>query len=320
MFKINQQSPLGIKEQIKGQIRGLILSGELSAGAALPSARDLAAALNVNRNTTWFAYRELAAEGFLKLVRGSGTYVEKIHKNENLSRLIQIFGQTLTQAQALGFDSSQVGDLFLNYLSRSRDNLKQKQVLVVECNQETLDRLAHALQKELGVETKKVLIQDLEADPSLVSQTIAGVDLVVCGFNHIDDFRRAAPGCTLGVAGIMLQPDIKLIKELMALPPGTRVGFTCANQRSTENLYRHQVFSSGTSLNRMLVGGDDPKKIQEMLDQCDVIFASFAVYPKIRRLAGPGKRLIEVDAAPDPAGIEVVRQSLALADSESPHD
>ena len=63
---IKQQGTLAIYEQIVNQLKNAILTGELSAGEALPSIRSLAAELEVSVITTKRAYEELEKE---KLVR-----------------------------------------------------------------------------------------------------------------------------------------------------------------------------------------------------------------------------------------------------------
>ena len=55
-----------IYEQIKNQIRSAIMSGELTAGEALPSLRKLAKELRVSVLTVTRAYNELADEGLMK--------------------------------------------------------------------------------------------------------------------------------------------------------------------------------------------------------------------------------------------------------------
>ena len=74
-ISVDKQSPLGLKEQIKRQIRILVQAGDLIPGQALPPAKDLAGLLNVNRNTVSQAYKELALEGILETRKGSGTFV-----------------------------------------------------------------------------------------------------------------------------------------------------------------------------------------------------------------------------------------------------
>jgi len=56
-------------------IRDDIRRGRLAAGTSLPGTRQLAAVLGIHRNTTVAAYRELASEGWVETVPGSGTFV-----------------------------------------------------------------------------------------------------------------------------------------------------------------------------------------------------------------------------------------------------
>ncbi|WP_344928603.1 aminotransferase class I/II-fold pyridoxal phosphate-dependent enzyme [Saccharopolyspora gregorii] len=61
--------------EIADSVRGLIATGALVAGSALPPIRELAAALGVNRNTAAAAYAQLAAAGIVETRRRGGTVV-----------------------------------------------------------------------------------------------------------------------------------------------------------------------------------------------------------------------------------------------------
>ena len=63
------------REHVSGQLRAAILSGQASAHEPLPSSRVLASALGVSRGTVVSAYEELAGEGYVDVIPGSGTYV-----------------------------------------------------------------------------------------------------------------------------------------------------------------------------------------------------------------------------------------------------
>lgn len=63
-------------KQIYHKIRQMILSGELTAGEALPPYRELSSALGVSKNTVLAAYDMLVADGVLRSAVGSGFYVE----------------------------------------------------------------------------------------------------------------------------------------------------------------------------------------------------------------------------------------------------
>jgi GntR family transcriptional regulator len=69
------QSQVPAYEQIKEQIKALIISGNLVAGDILPSVRGLARDLKVSNITTIRAYADLENEGLVTTVQGRGSFV-----------------------------------------------------------------------------------------------------------------------------------------------------------------------------------------------------------------------------------------------------
>jgi DNA-binding transcriptional regulator YhcF (GntR family) len=72
---IDRNGPLPLHEQLTGQIRLLIESGELEPGESLPTIKDASDRLGVNANTVAAAYRSLEREGYLTQRRRAGTTV-----------------------------------------------------------------------------------------------------------------------------------------------------------------------------------------------------------------------------------------------------
>ena len=72
---ISNASGVPIYEQIVRQIKGAILSGQVSEGEALPSIRLLARDLRISVITTKRAYEELERSGFVTTVPGKGCFV-----------------------------------------------------------------------------------------------------------------------------------------------------------------------------------------------------------------------------------------------------
>ncbi len=64
-----------IYEQIASQIKGMIMSGQLREGDALPSMRALAQDLRISVITTKRAYEILESEGFIESFTGRGSFV-----------------------------------------------------------------------------------------------------------------------------------------------------------------------------------------------------------------------------------------------------
>ncbi|MGH9729480.1 MAG: GntR family transcriptional regulator [Candidatus Acidiferrales bacterium] len=75
VIQIDLSSQIPVYEQIAAEFRTLLVTGELSPGAALPTVRQLARDLNVHHNTVANAYRILAGEGWLDLRRRRGVRV-----------------------------------------------------------------------------------------------------------------------------------------------------------------------------------------------------------------------------------------------------
>src|SRR5687767_7273962 len=73
--KVNRADPTDLHEQVAAEIRRAIAEGEAKPGERLPPARDLAAVLEVNRNTVLRALRQLRDEGLLEFRRGRGITV-----------------------------------------------------------------------------------------------------------------------------------------------------------------------------------------------------------------------------------------------------
>ena len=70
MFILNPQSGTPIYRQLAEQVRRMVASGQLAAGAELPSVRELALQHAVNPMTISKAYSLLEIEGVLERQRG----------------------------------------------------------------------------------------------------------------------------------------------------------------------------------------------------------------------------------------------------------
>jgi GntR family transcriptional regulator / MocR family aminotransferase len=77
-IELDRSRPRGLRVQVEDGLRSAIRSGRLAAGTRLPSSRALAADLDVTRGVVVDAYEQLAAEGYVSSVQGSGTVVNDI--------------------------------------------------------------------------------------------------------------------------------------------------------------------------------------------------------------------------------------------------
>lgn len=100
---ITNSSGEPIYTQITNQIKDMILSGELKEGEALPSMRNLAAALRISVITTKRAYEDLEREGFIESYTGKGSFVKAQNKDllreESLKQIEKLLLEACSKAK-----------------------------------------------------------------------------------------------------------------------------------------------------------------------------------------------------------------------------
>ena len=75
LIRIDPSSGVPLFDQLAGSIRASAIAGTLALGERLPSARELAASLDINVHTVLRAYQLLRDEGLIKLRPGRGAIV-----------------------------------------------------------------------------------------------------------------------------------------------------------------------------------------------------------------------------------------------------
>lgn len=99
MIQINYRDSRPFYQQIKDNIRHLVISKALKTNEKLPSVRELASKLAINPNTIQRAYRELENEGYIYTVSGKGSFVSEVidEAKERRADLLKIFDTTVTE-------------------------------------------------------------------------------------------------------------------------------------------------------------------------------------------------------------------------------
>lgn len=77
LIRVDRDMQTGLADQIAGQVRRALSSGDIEPGDALPSAKQLAESLGVNMHTVLRAYAALREEGLIVVQRGRGARVRR---------------------------------------------------------------------------------------------------------------------------------------------------------------------------------------------------------------------------------------------------
>ncbi len=114
LLRIQPSLPEPIYRQIADQVRRLVAGGQLQAGQALPSVREVAAAHAINPMTVSKAYSQLETEGVLERLRGKGMVVAgSVRRAQPLSERLSQLEPLLREAAQRAHELELPGDKVL---------------------------------------------------------------------------------------------------------------------------------------------------------------------------------------------------------------
>ncbi|MBW8761140.1 MAG: GntR family transcriptional regulator [Microbacterium sp.] len=109
LIRIDADSPTAIFDQVAASIRADIVSGRVVQGDRLPTAREVASALDINVHTVLRAYQQLRDEGLVDLRRGRGAVVSA--SAAALTDLAQEIHALVARAAQLGVSATTLAAL-----------------------------------------------------------------------------------------------------------------------------------------------------------------------------------------------------------------
>ncbi len=112
---ISNSAGTPIYEQIASQIKGMILTGKLKEGEALPSMRNLAQDLRISVITTKRAYEILEAEGLIQSFTGKGSFVSaadpEMLREQNLRDIEGHLSAAVETAKRSGIELGELNEI-----------------------------------------------------------------------------------------------------------------------------------------------------------------------------------------------------------------
>ena len=211
---LKRKGGVPLHDQLLAQLELKILGGRLAPGDKLPSVRSLARRLGLHANTVSAAYRDLEAAGHVELRRGAGVYVRPgapatLEEARGLDEMIRL---TLSTAFRKGHDGAEIRAAFERWLRAA----PPERVVVVDPRAETLELVAHEVRETLGVSASGCTLEELSAEPALLSGALG----LVLPY-HAAKVARLVPGAVFEVIHVELAAGDR--EAVVALPAGATV-------------------------------------------------------------------------------------------------
>jgi GntR family transcriptional regulator len=313
-LSIDKNCGFSIKAQLAEQIKFLIKTGKLQPHEQLPTVRQLAGFLRINQNTVFTVYKELEREKFLYCVHGKGCFVaeQKTRTEEkNMSELLEILEEAITKAKAKGISLEEFAlAAFSKAQIESRKKPRALEVHFIECNQADLKFYKEQLEKEVGVEIKTFLVDEVEQQIKSGRYPSNDIDLAVTTFFHLNEIKELLKSAPFEVIGIMAGPHIKTLMELSSLPDKTRLGIVCVSWRGVKNMEGSILNSGLTNVIPVPFPINDPTLFNEKIQQIDAVLTSQACFEEVKAQLPPRVKLFVYDRVLDQGGIQMLKSAI----------
>jgi DNA-binding transcriptional regulator YhcF (GntR family) len=242
-----------------------IQAGAYRAGDFLPSCRELADELSVDKNTVNKAYAILKEAGLVASSRGKGVYVTGMRESSNVHGLLrQGLENIVWQAKAAGIAEDRVWQLLGDAMWKFY-GINHVDVVLVECNQPEASHMARQLERRLNFSVDTLLIDEYLSNPQ---PFVSSYDILTTTFHHLSAISEVAgteQGKFVGLLGV---PIVDGAIEIARARQGSRVGIVCSTVPSIETLtglvkgYNSEIIvdvhlmQEGSNLAEFLMGFD----------------------------------------------------------------
>ncbi|MFG3100801.1 GntR family transcriptional regulator [Streptomyces sp. NPDC048182] len=298
--------------QIVTQLTFMIETGDLAAGATLPSARLLADNLHINRNTVARAYGELRRLGLVESRGRSGTVVADTghdpHGSPARDRARDILGAAVRECMELGLSAAEIQTIAGALAMRAEDQLLK--VSFVECNADRATYFANELEDRVGLRVRPLVLGEFTADEEQA-------DLILTTFFHLAAVRGMWDRRTTEVVAIVVAPHVRTLVEIASVPKDRTVGIWYSTDDQAVSI-RDSLAQSGIDNIKVLGDAETAELTDADVADIDLVIIPSEM-PQLRarleaRLEGrPAGRIkvIEFGNVLDDASVRMVTEVIA---------
>jgi DNA-binding transcriptional regulator YhcF (GntR family) len=249
-------------------LEGRIRSGDYAKGTQLPTVREMAEQMCVNKNTVVRAYQALARKGYLELTRGRGAFVREC---EPLTGTVD--SRWLARLDRL-LDDAKLRDLSRDTLMREITRSVNRfygtlvvQIGFIECNTADIKDMGGQLSAAVGHQFNGLMLSDFLLRPAEIASQC---DLVVTTFYHLSEVSHAlgsdAKDKLVGVNAMPVHDAVLNIARLHAKV----FGLVCDRSNTVDNLtHIIHTYHPGATIMPALI--DDAPRLRTVLEKTDAI-------------------------------------------------
>lgn len=307
-LSITRSLKVPLATQIRDQVVAAIAAGDLKVGDRLPTIRQLASYLEINRNTVAQAYRELEREGYVLTRSGGGTSVTASPATDSPmrgSQLRQLVRDALLQAEAAGF-GVQAFVQAAYYEAASWQPSTAVRILVVDEYPGELDFLCREIARAVPASSEGLVLRELEqwlADDRIGD--LLRFDFAVAPFYCTDRATQILEKVDLPLLTVGVGPSISTVVRIAQAGEGKALLIVCTEDCGPDQM-QHALLGAGISFARLDGASLRDKRLAGILESYDLIVASEGSADTVRAMVGAG-RVLEYSSLVSDSSLATVR-------------
>jgi DNA-binding transcriptional regulator YhcF (GntR family) len=287
--------------EIERLLEQRIREGDYPPGVQLPTVRELALSIGVNKNTVVRAYQALERKGYLELIRGRGAFVAERRGGADLAALPWAGVDTLiAEARQRGVGHERLLDALRRRIDRSYGPGALRAAFI-ECNTQDIETLGGELGAAIGRALEGVLLSDVAAR---AKELLEHFDLVITTFYHLGEVSKLlGEAGAKSVIGVHAAPSHGTLLKIARLHVPV-IGLVCELPNTVENLsYIIKTYQPSATILTMLITDE---RLPGMLGKADAIVVTRSCFERLMHLQ-PLAPVIPVSFTIEQQSIDFVR-------------
>lgn len=222
-----------IYKQLIDEILEDIKQGRLNPEDKLPTERELAERLGISRGTVKKAYKELADNGVIDVIQGSGSYIHNnaaLTGNEKQMAAIELIDSLLETLDDWNFSVPEILNLIKIRISRKGGEKGTLRIAVIDCNAESLEIFKKQLLYISDISISAFLVETILLDDNPLV-LLSGYDLILTTTTHYELVAEHIGQLQKNLVRVAVAPSKDTIVNISRLSLASSVGIFCRTNK-----------------------------------------------------------------------------------------
>ena len=222
-----------IYKQLVDEILEDIKQGRLNPEDKLPTERELAERLGISRGTVKKAYKELADNGVIEVIQGSGSDIHNntiMTGNEKRMAAIELLDDLLDTLEDWNFSISEILNLMNISLAKREGGNGGLRVAVIDCNAESLEIFKKQLLYIPDISISAFLVETILLDDN-PQALLSSYDLILTTTTHYEQVAEHIGEQKNILVKVAVAPSRDTIVNISRLDPSSSVGIFCRTNK-----------------------------------------------------------------------------------------